>query len=263
MHLTGPRYGRRYTSEVLFPDLISQSVELRSFFFFFFVLMVAGSVYLFRRLEPKRFYIVRHGRTVLNGHHIKQGAEGRLDSAGELQAEHLGVYLKQVRVQQIITSPYERAIQTAELIRSQVHKPVIVSPLFAERRNPSEVLGRSTHDEEVISIVGKIERGYHDDDFRFSDEENFADLKKRSSACLAYLEKLRGTSFAVVTHHALLQVLLSYMLYREDLHAEQYVKLAFFNPAENGGVTICEYHPWKRFSPTRGWEIVAYNETIG
>lgn len=227
------------------------------------VVVAGGLVYLVRQLETKRFYIVRHGRTILNEKHIKQGAEGKLDSAGELQAEHLGVYLKQVHIRRIITSPYERAVQTAEIIGTGVRVPITTSPLLAERRNPAEVIGKSTHDPEVMSIVAKIEKGYHDDDFRYSDEENFTDMKARARACLTYLEKVPGTSIAVVTHHALLQMLLSYILYREDLHAEQYVKLAFFNPAENGGVTICEYHPWKKFSAQRGWEIVAYNESIG
>jgi broad specificity phosphatase PhoE len=245
-----------------FADLVHAPLELRTALLCGVVLVVSGGILVLKRMEPKRFYIVRHGRTILNEQHIKQGAEGKLDSAGELQAEHLGVYLKQVRIQRIITSPYERAVQTAQILAAHMRVPIVISPLFAERRNPSEVIGRSTHDPHVIEIVGRIERGYHQDEYRYSDEENFMDLKKRSRACLRYLERVRGTAVAVVTHHALLQVLLSYMLYREDLHTEQYVKLAFFNPAENGGVTICEFHPWKRFSPTHGWEIVAYNESI-
>ncbi|MDB5194904.1 MAG: hypothetical protein JWO84_88 [Parcubacteria group bacterium] len=226
-------------------------------------LAILAGIYFVARVTPKRFYIVRHGQTVLNEQHIKQGADGKLTTKGESQAHRLGLYLKQFPVTTILTSPYQRAVQTAEIIRAYSRGRLVVAPLLAERRNPTEVLGKSTQDPLVQDIVGKIERGYHDDDFRYSDEENFADLKRRAAACLDYLARSPGTTSVVVTHHALLQMLLSYMLYRDELHAADYVKLAFFNPAENGGVTICEYHPWKRFSKTHGWEVISYNENIG
>jgi broad specificity phosphatase PhoE len=214
------------------------------------------------RWRPKRFYMVRHGQTILNEQSIKQGAEGKLNAKGRLQAEHLGIYLKQFPISVILSSPYERAVETAELIAKQTLAPVQTTPLLAERRNPSEVIGKRTDDPEVARIVSLTERGYHEDDFRFSDEENFADMKARARECLAFLEKAGGAATAVVTHHAMLQMLLSYLLYRERLHASDYVKLAYFNPAENAGVTICEYHPWMRFSPTRGWVVIAYSASI-
>jgi broad specificity phosphatase PhoE len=147
-------------------------------------------------------------------------------------------------------------------MRGILNVPIAVTPLLAERRNPSAVLGRSTHDPEVQDIVGKIERGYHNDEFRYADEENFTDLKERAAQCARYLKRHHGSRIALVTHHAFLQMFLSYLLYRESLHAEDYIKLAFFNQAENGGITICEYHPWRRFSKTKGWVIVEYNQSI-
>ena len=39
-----------------------------------------------------------------------------------------------------------------------------------------------------------------------------------------------------------------------------FTKLAFFNVSDNAGITVCEFHPWKLFSPTLGWEVVSYNE---
>ncbi len=231
--------------------------------FFLVALLVFSAILIVKGMVPKRFYIVRHGQTILNEQHIKQGSEGRLNATGELQAEELGRYLKQFSIRTILSSPYERAVQTAEIINTYLGVEIHLTALLSERKNPSEVLGKSTHDPEVIDVVGKTERGYHDDNFRFSDEENFADMKQRAATCLTYLEQTRATSTLVVTHHALLQMLLSYLLYRESLHAADYVKLSFFNPAENGGITICEFHPWKRFNKTYGWEIIAYNETAG
>jgi broad specificity phosphatase PhoE len=213
-----------------------------------------------------RFYFIRHGRTVLNDAKIKQGAEGGLSKAGKAQADKLGAAfanLNHEKIRLICSSPYERAKETAEIIGTHVHSPVHYTPLLAERRNPAEVIGKPVHDPDVERIAGLIEKGFHEDTYRYSDEENFIDLKKRARACLAYLARNGKHSTCVVTHHAFLQVLFSYLLYREKLDAVSYAKLAFFNPADNAGVTICEYDPWLSwFSPTRGWKILAYNQIV-
>jgi hypothetical protein len=56
-------------------------------------------------------------------------------------------------------------------------------------------------------------------------------------------------------------MILSYMLHHEHLHAADFVKLSFFNMVDNAGISICEYHPWKFWNATRGWEVLSFNET--
>jgi len=105
-----------------------------------------------------------------------------------------------------------------------------------------------------------MDNAYHEDDYRFSDEENFMDLKKRARKCLNLLARQGAQETAVITHHVFLKILVAYLLYRERLHAADFAKLAFFNVSDNAGITICEFHPWKIFSTTLGWEVVSYNE---
>ena len=126
---------------------------------------------------------------------------------------------------------------------------------------PSEIIGKSTGDPTTIPITDRIDLAYHDDNYRFSDEENFTDLKKRARKCLDLLSHQGAHKTCVVTHHKFLKILLAYMLYRERLTATNFTKLSFFNYSSNAGISVCEYHPWKLFSRTRGWEIVDYNES--
>ncbi len=219
-----------------------------------------GVALVFFLMRPRRFYFVRHGETLLNAACIKQGAEGGLSEAGKQQAAAVGELLVPLRIQTIISSPYERAKETTNIINERLHTVISYSPLLAERKNPSDIIGKRTDDPAVAHIVDQMDLAYHDDDYRYSDEENFIDLKRRARRCLRYLAWHGSTRTGVVTHRAFLKMLLSYMLYRERLHARDYVKLSFFNPADNGGVSICEFHPWKLFSPTHGWEVVSYNE---
>jgi len=214
------------------------------------------------QMRTRRFYIVRHGETILNAKHIKQGKDGGLSESGKKQAVKVGTMLAPLHIKKIIASPYERARETVYIINERLRIPTLFSPLLAERRNPSEVIGKDRDDREVVRIIDQIDLAYHADEYRFSDEENFIDLKKRAKKCLVFLARHGASRTCVVTHHAFLKMLLSFMLYRKRLHSAHYVKLSFFNTSDNGGMSVCEYHPWRRFSRTRGWSVISFNETI-
>ncbi|MDO8593721.1 MAG: histidine phosphatase family protein [bacterium] len=226
-------------------------------FFGLTALAVIGILLLAR---PRRFYFIRHGETVLNKQHIRQGKAGELSENGRHQAEKVGEYLKHFPIKRIIASTYPRAKETAEIIHKYLKVPVMYSQLLAERRNPKEIIGKHTDDPEVIRITDQMDNAYHEDKYRFSDEENFTDLKKRARKCLSLLALQGARETVVITHHAFLKILIAYMLYRERLHAPDFVKLSYFNVSDNAGITVCEFHPWRLFSHTLGWEIVSYNE---
>jgi 2,3-bisphosphoglycerate-dependent phosphoglycerate mutase len=211
-------------------------------------------------VRKRTFYFVRHGETLLNAQHIKQGPEGALSPKGREQAERVGQYLHAYKIDRIISSTYERAKETTAIINTVLKVPVVYSSLFTERKSPSEVLGKSTKDPLVISIIDKTELSYHEDDYRYSDEENFVDLSRRARVALNLLAHQGAANTCVVTHRAFLKMLIAYMLYREHLHAGQFATLSFFNYSDNAGITICEYRPWQMFNQTRGWSVVAYNE---
>ena len=233
--------------------------------YFWCALMAVLLLYLSVRfkLQQKYFYIVRHGETLLNKEHIKQGQEGSLSEKGKMQALQVGKALVDHHIQKIYTSPYERALETAHLMQESLGCPIQTLDLLRERKNASEVLGKKTDDPEVIQISGLTAYGYHEDTYRYSDEENFVDLFERARDCARFLSRIPENKVVVVTHHAFLQMFLSYLLYRDTLHAEDYVKLSFYNPAENAGITLCVYHPWHGiYSKTKGWEIITYSQPL-
>ena len=88
------------------------------------------------------------------------------------------------------------------------------------------------------------------------------DLRARAHSCLQFLSRQQSREVVVITHHVFLKMLIAYMLYRDRLHAADFVKLSYFNWSDNGGITVCEFHPWKIFSKTGGWEVVTYNEQL-
>ena len=226
------------------------------------VLAVLVAWFIALRMRPRRFYLVRHGETLANARYIKQGPEGGLSEKGKQQAEVVGAVLSSFGIGKILSSPYERARETAGIIQKHVHARIRYTPLLAERKSPSVIVGKSRDDAEVKRIVDQIDLAYHEDDYRYSDEETFVELKKRANSCLRLLARQEALHVCVVTHHAFLKMLLSYMQYRNTLHAADYIKLSFFNTSDNGGISIVEYHPWKFLNETRGWEVVSFNETV-
>ncbi len=230
------------------------STELLPLFGF---LLVVLTLYLMR---PRRFYIVRHGETLLNAQHVRQGEEGGLSPEGREQADALGRALTRYHIKCILSSTYERTRETSTIINKHLNVPIIYSDLFVERRNPKEIIGKHRDDPAVKKIIDQMDLAYHDDDYRFSDEENFTDLKERARKCLALLARQSERNTVIVTHHVFLKVLLAYMLYRERLNAADFAKLAFFNFSDNATVTICEFHPWKIWNDTRGWAVISFNE---
>lgn len=215
------------------------------------------------------FYFVRHGESILNTKGIRQGREGALSEKGIAQADTAGAMLADKKISVMIVSPYERTKQTAEIINAHLHLPIEYSELFIERRNPSEIIGKSIDEPDVAHVINLMDKSYHDDNFRYSDEENFADMKKRAKKCLEFLETRKEKNIVVVTHSIFLKLLASYIMLGEKLTASEYNKLSFYNYSNNAGITIASYtnglfapkkeERWKLLE----WDIHPIKHTFG
>jgi len=135
----------------------------------------------------------------------------------------------------MLVSPYERTQETSEIINQQLPHPLQreTVELLSERRNPSEIIGKSIVDPEVVNIVDHMDKSYHSDDYRFSDEENFQDLKERARKLLDYLGTRREKTVLVVTHGIFLRMIAAYILYGDSLDSKTYNLISFLNAANN------------------------------
>jgi len=203
---------------------------------------------------------VRHGETENNTKNIKQGPEGPLTEKGRTQALATAKRFprEKGRPQIIVSSPYERTKETAEIIAQELGMKVKYLDLLKERKNPSEVIGHSTQEIEARKIIDRIDKTYHTDNFRYSDEENFIDLKERAKKLLHHITWMRQKRIIMVTHSNFLKMIVAYMLYEEKLTAFQYNNLSYFNPINNAGMAICSYttHWFKK----NEWKLITWND---
>lgn len=211
-------------------------------------------------MATKIIYFVRHGETENNIKGIKQGAEGSLTEKGKAQALATAKRFpkEKGRPQIIISSPYERTKETAEIIAKELHLKIKYTTLLVERKNPSEVIGHWKGEPKIKQIMDHMDRSYHSDDMRISDEENFVDLKKRAKKLLSYIKWRRQERIIMVTHSNFLKMVISYMLHGDSLTAVEYASLSFFNPIDNASMAICSYtsHWFKKGE----WKLLVWND---
>jgi broad specificity phosphatase PhoE len=209
----------------------------------------------------KLVYFVRHGESENNAANLRQGAKGGLSQKGKEQAEFVGERLENVSIDVLLVSPYERAQETAGIINEILHSPVESLDLLVERKNPSEVIGKDADSPEVKKIMDLIDRSFHESDFRYSDEENFSDLKARARKVLDFVSKRKEQRIMCVSHRIFLKMIFAYMLQGEALDSNAFTVLDFNTRVENTAITVTEYNYWRGLIGRNPWKILAVNDS--
>ncbi len=205
-------------------------------------------------------YFIRHGETELNAKGIRQGPDGPLSAEGIMQTKEIAKRFpkKRGKPQALIASPWQRAKETADIIAEELRMKVEYSPLLVERKNPTEIIGHSGDEEQVRKIVDRIDKSFHDDTLRYSDEENFVDMKERAKKLLKYIGTRKERQIIMVTHGIFLKMVVSYMLEGDKLTASEYNKLSYLNPMGNAALTICT-RTTRLFRKPK-WELLVWND---
>jgi len=201
-----------------------------------------------------KLYFVRHGETISNALNIVEKNSGSLSKHGKEQAILLAERFSRIRIDHIISSPSARVKQTAEIINAALKKPIEYSELLAEKKPPSEIIGKKFDDPEVVRITKMIEDKYLKENWRYSDEETFVDQKKRAQKFIQYIEMFSAKHILCVTHSAPLKAIMAIMLFGEDLAAKDLLSFRSFTETNNAGITICE----KKEDGI--WKLITWND---
>ena len=198
----------------------------------------------------KTIYFVRHAESEGNaGTHYQEGVTP-LSVLGKAQAQALADRTKKLPVEVIVSSTMVRAMETTKAIAMSLDVPIEYSDIFIERRRPSEQINQLKTSNEVIEAEDAIIQNSGISGYRYSDEENFDDLKVRAKLALDYLEAHPTQNILVVTHGVFLRVLLTFGIFGGEVTEREYKGILSGFTSSNTGVTVMKYdesrtdHPW-------------------
>ncbi len=151
----------------------------------------------------------------------------------------------------------KRAHHTAEEIATILNKEIEFSDLFVERRRPSQSFRMKKSDPDFITMEDEIVQHWDEADWRYSDEENFQDLKKRAEAALTFLKNLPHTHVLVVTHGFFLRAITGSILFKEGFSSRDMTGFILGFQTANTGITYVEYD---EENSNKGWLLRTLND---
>ena len=167
---------------------------------------------------------------------------------GENKRGVLAERAKYLPVEVILASSYVRARETAEIIAAATNLRVEGTDILREFKRPSEIEGKNIHDPDVLRVKALVREHFGDEEWRYSDEENFFDLRKRITNFLLEVSQRPEKHLLVVSHGGIIKYIVAIMLFGEVLTPG--LARLFFDgiPMRSTGLTICERledHTWR------------------
>ncbi len=206
----------------------------------------------------KKIYFVRHGETVSNVKKLWQDGSDELTPAGLVQADILAERLKNLSIDIAVTSPYKRAVQTADQITKQTGLQFTESALFAEPTVPSSTVGHAFQVEVGNPIFDYFAvRDLHTEnpDFRYEDEETINEMMTRIKDALSYLDQLPAENILVVTHGTILRTIISYVLHQDiKLSPFELFKAGWNFEITNASISVI------RKKEGKPWTVLTFND---
>jgi broad specificity phosphatase PhoE len=194
------------------------------------------------------FFIIRHGQTDWNKEGRMMGVTDiPLNKTGIHQATIVGEYLQTIPLEIIVTSPLQRAVQTAQIIQKH-HRGTPLKKIHRLHERNFGILEGKTY-EEANSMYPQIVLGkmWQYPDFQPPQGESLRHVSHRARQVIQHLLRhYEGKHIAVITHGSFIRNFIATFLNIPLEHANEY---GFINTS----LSIM------RYSPTHGAEAHIIN----
>jgi broad specificity phosphatase PhoE len=154
--------------------------------------------------------LIRHGQTVFNRvfstTRVDPGVRDPcLTETGRAQAADVAPMLRRFAIRRLITSPYIRALETAEIIANELGLPIAVEPLVAERCAYACDIGSPLAD--LRARWPELTFGHLLDPWWPQQEESETTLQWRAELFRAQIANEPWSEVAIVTHWGFIRAL--------------------------------------------------------
>lgn len=209
---------------------------------------------------PMKLYLVRHGESEFNKERLHQDHTPLLSERGIEQAHFVARRLKNVPLTTIIASPYSRAKHTAEIIAEHLNLPLEFSDTLVETRRPSEVVGQG-HESDIAREIDRLYRENIDDpDWKYSDEESFAEMRTRAQKVFNLLDTHNDETVLLVSHGNFIRMLVALVLFGDAVTKRELQSFRDATLTSNTGITILNRHDDCTHRAGLHWQMISWND---
>lgn len=203
----------------------------------------------------KHVYFVRHGQTDSNVDHVYRGRDEVLTEEGRSQAQAVTERIERIGVEAIVTSPFQRAHETAIIIGERIGLTPEKNEFLGEWLEPSRVTGM--HRDEPIRKDARfaIYGAHHDPHYRHADEETFTELTARAENAMRTLAEHPVSRICVVTHGAFLRLIIGAMTFGPDFTKKHFMDMFWNFASTNTGITYI-----RKTEQVPQWQLITWND---
>lgn len=205
--------------------------------------------------KEKDVYFVRHGESEENVTHVFGDHTVPLTEKGRAQAVQVATRVAELGIDTLISSPFQRALETAQAISKHVGLPIEQSDLFGEWKIPSHHVGYYRDDPDIKEERDMIFSS-SDADYRQSDEETFNELSDRASCAMDFIVANPGKRLCIVTHGGFLSAIVGTVALAPVFSNKNFFGLFNHLVLNNTGVVHIRYD-----TKRERWRFVIWNDT--
>jgi broad specificity phosphatase PhoE len=203
----------------------------------------------------KRIFVARHGQTFHNAAAGESYVAGdRLSELGWEQARRLGRFLDGRGVRRIVTSPLDRARETAEGVNEALGLEIEEDERLIEIIPPGSA--GPEHEEEAQHWSIYMARHADDRDFSLAGAESFNAVMERVRGVIDRFQAGDGALF--VSHAGFMRFVMGYITWGEEFSPATLPRLWVFE-VHNAGLSELRYDALRAgYERSEGWSIVTW-----
>ena len=198
----------------------------------------------------KKIYFLRHGESVENIDKVKLNEiDAVLTKNGIIQAEQVASRMKNINLDIVYTSHFDRALKTAEKIAKDSDINLEILDFAYERLYPDSVYGLKDKSLELKKIKDDFKDVWikNPDSIPGEGAESFNEFKNRIKKILDLIKNNNLQNIAFVLHGSILRALFIYILTEGDFDAKFLFKMYKKIGYSNTGLSLIEYSEKKGF----------------
>jgi len=208
--------------------------------------------------DRKTVYFIRHGQSKGNILKHFQDADDPLSTEGHTQAALVAKRTSKLHAEVILTSPMSRALQTAMAIQKVTGLALEEHNELREYLVPASLQNTPIQSPQGDAFNAAILQNQDNPDWKYDNEESYAELHARAVYILTHLEKRSEKIILVVTHGVFMSAMLTAMLLEGQVNRNVATSLFHFLRKKNTGITRCEY--FKENDELMNWRLTTWND---